>query len=281
MAAYRTSDSLRDESMLSFDTDLSFWVCDNAATSHICRKKSLFSGNLVPSIYKISTANGIDSPSLMGTVILWLRDNEGIMHEFALTHVNYMPKSPVNLLSLWWLAENYCNSDGIPDQDGTGINSCYDRHTLYWNKKHSSKTFCTADSGLPVCLFSSGYIHSSVFTSHLSKYYNDTVHWALFSKVKDTELASSDDGDVVVMLDSEGGISFDMLVSIDNVISFMKGMKLRYNNGDGIWDVVTFLGMDYVDDMQMVCHIQWCHRLMGIPGKERRRRTSKSSVICN
>ncbi len=32
------------------------------------------------------------------------------------------------------------------------------------------------------------------------------VHWAFSSKVKDTELASSDDGDVVAMLDSDGGI---------------------------------------------------------------------------
>ncbi len=37
----------------------------------------------------------------------------------------------------------------------------------------------------------------------------------------------------------------------------MKSMKLWYDDGKGIWDVVTFLGMDYVDDMQMVCHIQW------------------------
>jgi hypothetical protein len=66
----------------------------------------------------------------------------------------------------------------------------------------------------------------AAFTSHLSKYYNNTVYWAFSLKVKDTELASSDDGDVIVMLDSEGGISFDMPVSIDNVISFMKGMKL-------------------------------------------------------
>ncbi len=70
------------------------------------------------------------------------------MHEIALTHVNYMPKSPVNLLSLRRLAENYCNSDGILDQDGTGINLCYDSHKLYWNKKQFSKTFHTADSGL-------------------------------------------------------------------------------------------------------------------------------------
>ncbi len=91
---------------------------------------------------------------------------------------------------------------------------------------------------------------------HLSKYYNDTVHWAFSLKVKDTELASSDDGDVVVMLDSEGGISFNMPASVENVISFMKGMKLPYNNGNGIRDIVIFLGMDYINGMQMVCHIQ-------------------------
>ncbi len=87
-------------------------------------------------------------------------------------------------------------------------------------------------------------------------HYNDTVQWAFSSKVKDTELASSDDSGIVVMLDSEGGISFDMLFPIDNVISFMKGMKLWYNTGNGIWDIVTLLEMDHVDDIQMVCHIQ-------------------------
>ncbi len=90
---------------------------------------------------------------------------------------------------------------------------------------------------------------------HLSKYYNDTVHWAFSLKVKEAELASSDDGDVIVILDSEGGISFDMPASVENVISFMKGMKLCYNDGNGIRDIVIFLGMDYVDGMQMVCHI--------------------------
>ena len=135
LAAHTTSDSLGDESMLSFfDTDSSFWVCDNAATGHICRDKSLFSGDHVPSIHKVSTENGIDLPTLIRTVILRLRDNAGIMHEFRLTHVNYMPNSSVNLLSLQRLAEHYSNSDGTLDQDSTGINSSYDSHTLYWNR---------------------------------------------------------------------------------------------------------------------------------------------------
>ena len=96
----------------------------------------------------------------------------------------------------------------------------------------------------------------SAFTTHLSKYYNDKVHWAFSSKVKDKELASNENDDIVVMLDSEGGVSFDMPASVENVISFIKGMKLCYNDGNGTWDIVTFLGIYYVDDMQMVCHIQ-------------------------
>ncbi len=63
------SDSLGDEPMLSFNTELSFWACDNAATGHVCQEKSLFSGDLVNSIYKVSTANKINSPSLLRTVI--------------------------------------------------------------------------------------------------------------------------------------------------------------------------------------------------------------------
>ena len=89
-----------NDTMILFDTDSSFWVCHNAATGHICNDKSLFSGNLVPSVYTVNTAKGIDSPTLMGIVNLHIRDDDGNRHEFNLTEVNYMPNSPVNLLSL-------------------------------------------------------------------------------------------------------------------------------------------------------------------------------------
>ncbi len=88
---------------------------NNAATGHICKDKPLFSGDLVPSIYIISTANEIDSPTLMGNVNLHLRDNEENKQEFNSTDMNYMPNSPVNLLSLRWLAEQYPNENGTPD----------------------------------------------------------------------------------------------------------------------------------------------------------------------
>jgi len=83
-----------------FDTDSSFWVCDNSATGHICKDKSLFTGDLVPSIFEIGSATGISTPTLMGMVVLRLTDDEGVTHSFELTNVNYLPDSPVNLLSL-------------------------------------------------------------------------------------------------------------------------------------------------------------------------------------
>ena len=54
----------------SFDTDSSYWVCDNAATGHICNTKELFSDELVPSIYEVGSATGILTPTLMGNVTL-------------------------------------------------------------------------------------------------------------------------------------------------------------------------------------------------------------------
>ncbi len=96
-----------------FDTDSLFWVCNNSATGHICNDKSLVSGELVPSIYIVGTATGTSEPTLMGTVVLWLIDGNGDKHTFTLTHMNYMPKSPVNLLSTRVLSKQFTNEHGF------------------------------------------------------------------------------------------------------------------------------------------------------------------------
>ncbi len=78
------------------------------------------------------TATGTSEPTLMGTVILWITDNDGDKHIFTLTHVNYMPQSPVNLLSMRVLSKQFTNENGF-DQKGTGISSVFDDHTLFWD----------------------------------------------------------------------------------------------------------------------------------------------------
>jgi hypothetical protein len=97
--AYSTLASVHENTMTSFDTNSSFWVCDNSATGHICNDRNPFISNLVPSIYIVGAATGTLEPTLMGTVQLRITDNDGEKHTFTLIQVNYMPTSPVNLLS--------------------------------------------------------------------------------------------------------------------------------------------------------------------------------------
>ncbi len=236
--------------MLSFDTDLSFWICDNSATGYICNDKALFHGKLVPSIYIIGAATGLLEPSLMGTVLLKVTDDNGKKHTFTLTHVNYMPNSPVNLLSTQVLCKQFTDKDGGFDKHGTGINSCYDNQTLIWDHGKYSKTFKMHVSGLPECLFNSGYSCLEAFTATLAPHYNDCVNWSYTSKVKNKHLAASDDGQNIVHL-SNNEISIDIPATVENMSTFFKGLKLWYNDGNGACDIVTFIGVDFIDDMQL------------------------------
>jgi hypothetical protein len=171
IAAYLTLPASTQLSDLSFfDTDSSFWVCNNSATGHICKDKSTFSRELVPSIFKVGSGTGILTPTLMGTVILQLTDDEGVTHSFELTNINYLPDFPVNLLSLQQLAELYPDASGHPDQYGTGIQSGFDNHVLFWNQEHFKKTFMPALSRLPECLFNSGYSQLQAFSTTISKF---------------------------------------------------------------------------------------------------------------
>jgi hypothetical protein len=112
---------------------------------------------------------------LMGTVILILTDNNGAKHTFMLTHVNYMPKSPVNILSTRVLSKQFPNENGF-DRQGTGITSVFDDHTLFWNHGQFCMTYKTHSPGLPELLFNSGYSQLQSFTTFLQPYYDNTVH---------------------------------------------------------------------------------------------------------
>jgi hypothetical protein len=61
----------------------------------------------------VGAATGTFEPTLMGTVILQITDNVGDKHTIMLTHVNYMPQSPVNLLSTRVLSKQFTNENGF------------------------------------------------------------------------------------------------------------------------------------------------------------------------
>jgi hypothetical protein len=149
------------------------------------------------------------------------------------------------------------------DRQGTGISSVFDNHTLFWDHEKFTKTFMTHSSGLPECLFSSGYSQLKSFTTFFMPYYDDTVHWAYTAISKDKELAQSNDGKSIVSNDgstlvyiSKDEVSLDIPITLTNLVSFFQGMRLCYNDGQGTRDIVTFLGADFVDDMQLKCKIR-------------------------
>jgi hypothetical protein len=145
-----------------------------------------------------------------------------------------MEESPVNILSVRCLAEQFTDSNGHVDRRGTGIESIFEQHTLFWNKRQFSKTFYTAQSGYPECLFNSGYTRFNAYTTYVANYIDDTIHWAFLSDkryVPSQKLRS------------------------DDKVGFLQGMKLLYNSGDGVKDVATFQGIDFVDGMQRSCKI--------------------------
>ena len=175
---------------------------------------------------------------------------------FEFKNVNYLPDSLVNLLSLRRLAELYPDASGHPDQNGTGIRSGFDNHVLFWNQEQFKKTFITALSGLPECLFNSGYSQLEAFSTTVSSCYDDKFRWAFASKEKVDEIANLDDNINGILTVGQNEVKMDTPLMLINLVSFFKDMKLTYNNGQGTSDIVTFLGADFGEAMQIKCQIK-------------------------
>jgi hypothetical protein len=141
-----------------------------------------------------------------------------------------------------------------------GMAQAYDNQSLMiiffiWNHKQFKRTFMTASSGLPECLFNSGYSWLEAFSTTFSRFYDKKTGRALASKEKVDELAALNDGGAIVTI-RENEIPMDISLMLTNLVSFFKDMRLKYNNGRGTQDIVTFLWADFVDDMQIKWQIK-------------------------
>ena len=136
-----------------YDTDSSFFVCDNSTTGHICNNiRKFVPGSIQQTNKSLTTANGTGSCLQEGTVKIRLIDDAGTQNIFILDNCLYHPESRANLLSTRCLAEKFVNADGNPDKE-TCIESRYSTHVLTWSFGQFKKTFPTPVSGLPELLF--------------------------------------------------------------------------------------------------------------------------------
>ena len=224
-------DTIGDNRMSTFDTSLSFCVCNNSATGHICNDKTKYHGELVPSIFVVGTATGTTGKLNMGTIILSVHDNAGVEHTFTLHNVVHMPKSPVNIVSTRRLAELFPDANGNVDKRGTGVSSFFDEHLLTWNHKKHKKTLRTDSIGLPECLFNTGYANYACYTEAISRHYDNSIAWCLCS---DSDVSNVSEGDVINITNKKS-------------ISFLEGMTLILNDGSGSKSLVKFLRLEVVD----------------------------------
>ncbi len=51
----------------------------------------------------------------------------------------------------------------------------------------------------------------------------------------------------------------DIFLTLTNLVSFFKDMKLKYNDCQGTQDIMTFLGADFGKAMQIKCQIKLCN----------------------
>jgi hypothetical protein len=74
-------------------------------------------------------------------------------------------------------------------------------------------------------------------------------------KQRINSIIDSKDGDSILLIDGDT-ITLDFPLTVHNMSSFLQGMKLRYNNGNGTHDVISFLELDFIDGMQLKCNIR-------------------------
>ena len=94
------------------------------------------------------------------------------------------------------------------------------------------------------------------FSTILSNFYDDKIRWALASKEKVNELANLDNNGNNILTIGDNEVTLDIPVMLTNLVSFLKDMRLKYNDGQGTRDIVTFLGADFGEDMQIICQIK-------------------------
>ncbi len=134
----------------------------------------------------------------------------------------------------------------------------FDDHTLFWDHGRFCKTYKTHSSGLPELLFNSGYSQLQSITTFLQPYYDNTVHWAFVLESKNKALAQLDKGNATTSY-ADAGIAYlqiDVPLTLTNLVGFLQGLKLRYNDGSGTKNIVTFLGSDFVENMRLKCKIK-------------------------
>jgi len=253
-------DTEKLNTQVHFDTDSTFFVCDNSTTGHICNDIQKFIPDSIRQTNKsLTTANGTGSCLQEGTVKIRLIDDAGSQHVFILDNCLYHPESPVNLLSTRRLAEKFLDADGNPDEE-TRIESRYSTHVLTWSFGQFKKTFPTPVSGLPELLFDEGFrAYKSFCMQCHSSYANAVTDSTAVPTSKPSHVIPFESQEIVD--DSFNNSDDDTINKTFNNMLFMLHENIILKDGKGITREVSYLGPHYSDEILQ-------HKVRNVNGHE-------------
>ena len=111
----------------------------------------------------IATIGGANnSASGMNTTRWRWKDDAGMQHMVEVKNVLYFPQSPVNILSITNLANQF------NDDDGTGINTKRNKSRFYWNNNKHQQTILHPPPNLLELPVNTGFSLAGMFTRMVS-----------------------------------------------------------------------------------------------------------------
>ena len=154
------------DNVIHWDSDSVPAVLDNSANTHIwSRIDDFVEGSLhyfdhtetLPGVMTIG--NEKSNPVGTGTVIIKIRDKTATLQEIILKNVLYFPSSPVNVISVTSLADQF------GDNDGTWIKTKRYSSVFVWNFGQFEVEFDHPSSSLPVFNVCPGTTDHAIFCS--------------------------------------------------------------------------------------------------------------------
>ena len=130
----------------------------------------------------VATIGGkLNQPAGIGMMKWTWKDDGGAVHTEHLENTLYIPKSPINIMSVTELAKQFNY------EEGTGINTKMNHSLFYWKNNQFYRKIHHSSSNLPEIAINEGTTLFTWFTEKFSRKIEDTINPTCFCTNKDLE----------------------------------------------------------------------------------------------
>lgn len=168
-----------------FDSDGIPFLIDSCANCIISTVRRLFR-DLKPEEVSVTTHSGEDQRQrYVGTFLLQLPDNDGVVHTYEIPDSIYDPYTKYNIIGLGKLSDFFddvAKGNNPRDIDGTRVTTGGARSHLVWDHgQHELHWMHAQGRGLPVLPLYKGTSYFQAFCARVSRVYDDSINYAFSS----------------------------------------------------------------------------------------------------